>query len=330
MVCYPTRVPRTFLIDTDTASDDAVALIMALRTPDVRVAAITTVAGNVDVQQATRNALYTVELCGANTPVYAGSEKPLLRTYTNATWFHGRDGLGDHNYPTPSRSAEKLHAVDAIISAIEANPGLVIVTLAPLTNLALALAKKPGIAAKVGRCVVMGGAPCCEGNVTPAAEYNMWVDPEAARIVMLSGMPVELIGWQLSRGDAVIEENDITLIQGFKTELARFAVECNSHARQAYKVQTGEDGISLPDPIAMCLALDPSIGTEWSQHYVEIETQSELTRGMTVVDRLGVATDHRNRAVWEPVLRADRKSRVCWKIDNDRWKEVLFSAVRGR
>src|ERR1700676_3420971 len=328
MVCYPARVPRTFLIDTDTASDDAVALIMALRAPDVRVAAITTVAGNVDVQQATRNALYTVQLCGEDTPVYEGAEKPLLRTYTNATWFHGRDGLGDHDYPRPRRSSEKLHAVDAIIDTIEANPGLVIVTLAPLTNLALALAKKPGIAAKVGRCVVMGGAPCCEGNVTPVAEYNMWVDPEAARIVMLSGMPVELIGWQLSRGGAAVGENDITLIQGFKTELARFAVECNSHARQAYKVQTGEDGISLPDPIAMCLALTPSIGTEWSKHFVEVKTQSELTRGMTVVDRLSVAEDDRNRAVWEPALRADSKAKVCWRIDTKRWKDVLFSALR--
>jgi purine nucleosidase len=328
MVCYPTRVPRTFLIDTDTASDDAVALIMALRAPDVRVAAITTVAGNVDVQQATRNALYTVELCGADTPVYSGAEKPLLRTYTNATWFHGRDGLGDHNYPSPSRSRGKLHAVDAIIDTIEANPGLVIVTLAPLTNLALALAKKPGIAANVGRCVVMGGAPCCEGNVTPAAEYNIWVDPEAARVVMLSGMPVELIGWQLSRGDAVLQEKDIKLIQGFNTELARFAIECNSHARQAYKTQTGEDGISLPDPIAMSTALDPSIGTEWSQHYVEVETQSELTRGMTVVDRLNVAEDDRNRAVWDPALRAARKAKVCWKIDTVQWKEFLFSALR--
>jgi purine nucleosidase len=327
MVCYPTRVPRTFLIDTDTASDDAVALIMALRAPDVRVAAITTVAGNVDVQQATRNALYTVELCGADTPVYLGTEKPLLRTYTNATWFHGRDGLGDHNYPSPSRSRGKLHAVDAIIDTIESNPGLVIVTLAPLTNLALALAKKPGIAAKVGRCVVMGGAPCCEGNVTPAAEYNIWVDPEAARIVMLSEMPVELIGWQLSRGGAVLQEKDIKLIQGFNTELARFTIECNGHARLAYKVQTGEDGISLPDPIAMCIALDPSIGTEWSQHYVEVETQSELTRGMTVVDRLSVAEDDRNRAVWEPALRAERKAKVCWKIDTIQWKEVLFSAL---
>ena len=321
-------MPRTFLIDTDTASDDAVALIMALRAPDVRVAAITTAAGNVDVQQATRNALYTAELCGANVAVYSGAEKPLLRAYTNATWFHGRDGLGDHNYPAPHRSHESLHAVDAIIEAIEANPGLVVVTLGPLTNLALALAKKPAIAAKVGRCVVMGGAPCCEGNVTPAAEYNIWVDPEAARVVMLSGLPVELIGWQLSRGEAALNGEDIGRIQEFQTPLGRFAVECNSHARQAYKVQTGEDGISLPDPIAMCVALDPSVGTEWSEHYVDVETQSELTRGMTVVDRLNVAEDERNRLVWEPVLRTGRKSKVCWKIDIQRWKETLFSTLR--
>src|SRR5438445_9385647 len=137
------RVPRSFLIDTDTASDDAVAIIMALRGPDVQVAAITTVAGNVEVQQATRNALYTVELCGANVPVYAGAEKPLLRDHQNATWFHGRDGLGDHNYPPPPRSAAKSHAVEAMIETIEANPGLVLVTLGPLTNVALALPRNP-------------------------------------------------------------------------------------------------------------------------------------------------------------------------------------------
>ena len=321
-------MPRTFLIDTDTASDDAVALIMALRAPDVRVAAITTVAGNVPVQQSTRNALYTVELCGATVPVYMGAEKPLLRTYQNATWFHGRDGLGDQGYPPPRRSAEKLHAVDAIIETIEANPGIVIVTLAPLTNLALALAKRPEIASKVGRCVVMGGAPCCEGNVTPAAEYNIWVDPEAARIVILSGMPVELAGWHLSRGDAVVREDDIARILGFNNDLARFAIECNSHARKAYKVQTGEDGISLPDPVAMCIALDPSVGTDWSDRYLEVETQSELTRGMTVVDRLNVAADDRNLPVWTQVVQKSKKAKVCWTIDNQRWKEALFSALR--
>jgi purine nucleosidase len=317
-------VPRTFLVDTDTASDDAVALIMALRAADVRVAAITTVTGNVPVEQATRNALYTVELCRADVPVYAGSEKPLLRPYQNATWFHGRDGLGDHNYPPPRRTPEKLHAVDAIIQTIAANPGLVVVTLGPLTNLALALAKEPAIARQVGRFVIMGGAPCCEGNITPAAEYNIFVDPEAARIVMLSGLPVELVGWHLCRGEAVLHDDDIQHIERFNNPLAHFAIECNSHARHAYKIQTGEDGICLPDPVAMTLALDPSVGTDWSAHYVDVETQSELTRGMTVVDRLNVAEDERNRAVWAPVLESKTKTKVCWTIDTKRWKETLF------
>lgn len=327
MICYATRVARAFLIDTDTASDDAVALIMALRARDVRVIAITTVAGNIEVQQSTRNALYTVELCGSSVPVYMGAEKPLLRTYQNATWFHGHDGLGDHNYAAPHQSPGRLHAADAIIQAIEDSPGLVLVTLAPLTNLALALAKKPDIATKVSRCVVMGGAPCCEGNVTPAAEYNIWVDPEAARIVLLSGLPVELIGWQLSRGEAVVNEIDIARIQGFNNERAHFAIECNSYARKAYKMQTGEEGISLPDPVAMCVALDPSVGTQWSTHYVDIETHSDLTRGMTVVDRLNVAADDRNQAVWAPVLRKGHNAKVCWAIDTMRWKQALFSAL---
>jgi purine nucleosidase len=321
-------VPRPVLIDTDTASDDAVALIMAMRAPDVQVVAITTVAGNVPVEQSTRNALYVVELCGAQVPVYAGADKPLLRPYQNATWFHGSDGLGEHGYPAPHRAAEPLHAVDAIIQTVEGNPGLVIVTLAPLTNLALALAKKPSIAAQVGRCVIMGGAPCCEGNVTPAAEYNIWVDPEAARMVMQSGMPIELIGWHLSRGESVLNQREIESIEAFKTKLAHFAMECNSHARRAYKIQTGEDGISLPDPIAICLALNPSVGTSWSEHYLDVETRSDLTRGMTVVDRLNVADDERNLAVWERVIRKGNKAKVCWTLDAQRWKKALFEALR--
>jgi purine nucleosidase len=321
-------MPQASLIDTDVASDDAVALIMALRAPDVSVVAITTVAGNVEVEQATRNALYTVELCGTSVPVYAGAEKPLQRKHQSATWFHGRDGLGDHGYPAPRQKPEKLHAVDAIVQAIEANPGIVVVTLGPLTNLALALTRKPNLAAKVGRCVVMGGAPCCEGNVTPAAEYNIWVDPEAARIVMLGGLPVEMVGWQTCRGDAVLNEADITRVLGFNNPLARVAIECNSRARQAYREQTGEDGISLPDPVAMSVALDPTIGNQWSEHYVDVEIRSELTRGMTVVDRLNVAADERNQATWAEVLRKESKARICWTIDNRRWKESLFAALR--
>ncbi len=199
--------PRKILIDTDTASDDAVAIIMALRSPAVSVLAITTVAGNVDVAQGTQNALFTVELCSADVPVFRGAAAPLLRVHEDAAWFHGKDGLGDHDYRPTARVAEKEFAVDALVRIVRANPGIEIITLGPLTNLALALGQWPELANNVSRCVVMGGAPCCEGNVTPAAEFNFWVDPEAARVVLRSKLPIELVGWQLSRGEAVSERS---------------------------------------------------------------------------------------------------------------------------
>src|ERR1700736_6183578 len=314
------RVKLPFLIDTDTASDDAVALIMALRSPQIQVLAITTVAGNVDVHQATRNAIYTAELCDSKVPVFAGAEQPLKRAHITAAWFHGRDGLGDHGYPPPRKAPEKLPAADAIVATIESNPGLVLVTLGPLTNVALALQRNPGIAEKVGRCVIMGGAPCCEGNVTPAAEYNIWCDPEAARIVLRSGLPVELVGWHLCRGEAALNPDDIKYVLSFGTPQARFAIECNSRAQEAYLEQTGEHGISLPDPVAMSIALDPAIVTQQSENHVDVETSSELTLGMTVVDRPHVAGDDRNRPVWAPILDRGKKTKVLWTIDNKRWK----------
>jgi len=321
-------VKPLFLIDTDTASDDAVALIMALRSSNIRVLAITAVAGNVNVQQAARNALYTAELSGSSVPVFVGAEKPLQREHQSADWFHGRDGFGDHGYPPPKRALEKQPAVDAIIQTTEENPGLVLVTLGPLTNIALALQRKPSIAAKVSRCVIMGGAPCCEGNVTPAAEYNIWCDPEAARIVMRSGLHVELVGWHLCRGDAALNLNDIERVLSLDTPLARFAIECNSRAQEAYFEQTGEHGISLPDPVAMSIALDPSIVTQQTENYVDVETTSELTRGMTVVDRLNVSGNDRNKAVWAPMLKNGAKAKVVWTIDIARWKHALFTALR--
>ena len=316
-----------FLIDTDTASDDAVALVMALRSPDIRVLAITAVAGNVNVHQASRNALYTAELCGSTVPVFVGAEKPLRREQQSADWFHGKDGLGDHGYPPPKRALEKRSAVDAIIETIEANPGLVLVTLGPLTNVALALQGNPSIATKVSRCVIMGGAPCCEGNVTPAAEYNIWCDPEAARIVMRSGLPIELVGWHLCRGEAALNLSEIERVLGFDTPLARFAIECNSRAQEAYFEQTGEHGISLPDPVCMSIALDPSIVTNQTEHFVDVETASELTRGMTVVDRLNVSANDRNKSIWADVLKQRPKPKVAWTIDIPRWKQALYHAL---
>jgi inosine-uridine nucleoside N-ribohydrolase len=322
-------MPRTFLIDTDTASDDAVALIMALRSREVRVAAITVVAGNVPVLQATSNALYTAELCGSDVPIYSGAEKPLRRKLETAHWFHGMDGLGDHGYVPFKRRAEPRPAVDAIIETLHANPGIEVVTLGPLTNVAQALTREPGIAKAVARCIIMGGAPCCEGNVTPAAEFNIWVDPEAARIVFGSGLPIEMVGWHLCRGPAALGPKEIDHVLAMKTPLADFAIRCNSTAQQAYFTQTGEHGICLPDPVAMSIALQPSLCTSSSTHFIDIETSSELTRGMTVVDRLNVATDSRNRDSWAHAISRQSKAHVCWTLDIPGWKGALYSSLAG-
>ncbi len=320
-------MPRVFLIDTDTASDDAVALVMALTSPDVRVAAITVVAGNVGVDQACRNALYTAELCGSDVPVYRGADSPLIRPLEDATWFHGQDGLGDRGYPAPQRSIDPIYAPDAIIATAEANPGLTVVTLGPLTNLALASKRKPGLAKLISRCVVMGGNPCCEGNVTPAAEFNIWCDPEAAHIVMRAGLPIELVGWQLCRWDAALSLTDISHVQSIGTPLANFAIDCNSTAQAAYLEQTGEHGISLPDPIAMAIALDPSISTSSTKHFVDVEVSSPLTRGMTVVDRLSISKNDRNRMIWQELVSKPENTLVHWSIDIPRWKALLYQRL---
>lgn len=319
---------RSFIIDTDTASDDAVALLMALRHPGVRVEAITVVAGNVELEQGLRNALYTVELSGADIPVYRGSAGPLRRDLVVAQFFHGSDGLGDQDYPAPRREAAAGDAVDVLIETIRSNPGIVLVTLGPLTNVARALARVPDIATQVERCVVMGGAACTIGNVTPAAEYNVWVDPDAARAVFRSVLPIEMVGWELCRGAATLSEEEMDMVRGFGTPVARFAIDCNKSALAAARRQSNEPGLPLPDPVAMAVAIDPSICTRASRHYVDVETDSDLTRGMTVVDQLDIADDERNAPLWNSLIERGRNVEVCWEIDVSKWKELLYSTLR--
>lgn len=319
---------RDFLIDTDTASDDAVALIMALRSPGVVVRGITTVAGNVDVAQATRNALYVRELCGrSEVPVYPGCARPMVRPAVDANWFHGRDGLGDCGFvPGAGVACELGHGVDAIIELSRRHAGLTLVTLGPLTNVAVAVMREPRLAEWVARCVVMAGNPSCVGNVTPAAEYNAWCDPEALEVVLRSGLPVELVGWHLSRGEAVWNASDVAAARAVGTAAANFAVDCNRVAAGAYLKQTGEVGISLPDPTAMAVAIDPAVVTRASNHAVMVECHSELTRGLTVVDELGVSADARNVALWK-VARESPATRVVWTIDVGAFKAMLMRAL---
>ena len=322
-------MPRPFLIDTDTASDDAVALIMALRSDEVDVKAITVVSGNVNVSAGVRNALYTLQICDVDhVPVYAGADRPLLRAPERAEWFHGKDGMGNQNYPAPRGKAATKHAVEAIIETVKANPGIELVTLGPLTNIALAIMQAPEIVTQISRCVVMGGTGWAVGNVTPAAEFNVWQDPEAARIVFVSGLPIEMIGWDLCRFNAGLIPEEIHFVRGLGTPLSQFSIDCNKVAMEAIRAQSGSENLELPDPVAMAVAIDPTICTRRSKHAVEVETQSELTRGMTVIDQLDNAGDERNRQRWQQALDHGRVT-VCWEIDIPRWKQMLYQALSG-
>lgn len=317
---------RKMWIDTDMGSDDAVALIMALQSDTVDVVGISALAGNVPLEQATLNARFVAELCESDVPVYSGAAKPFLRPYVDATWFHGADGLSGYG-GTPQQAPETVHAVDALIETALSHDEMILVTLGPLTNIALAIAREPKIVEKISRCVVMGGAACTYGNVTPAAEYNIWVDPEAARMVFLSGLPVEMVGWEFCQGEFTINKAEMEHIRSLDTPLANYTLDCNEVAIQAYYRQTKEYGLSLPDPVAMAVALDKSIATEMSKHYVEIPTQSELTRGMTLVDKLGVAEDSHNRDTWAQAIKAGKNVTVTWSIDSPRWKQLLYDSL---
>jgi purine nucleosidase len=320
---------RRFWIDSDTASDDAVAILMALRWPDVRVKGISIVAGNVLLEQGTINALYTAELCHSDVPVYQGRARPLLREPYTAQFFHGPDGMGGMNYPQPQRGPEKQPAVEAIIETFRAAPGkITLVTLGPLSNIATALLCEPSLAEWVKQCYVMGGAACTVGNITPAAEYNIWCDPEAARIVFHSGMKVMMVGWELCRGQANLNDDEMAMIRDLDTPYAHFTLDCNQSALEASRQWLNDPGLGLPDPLAMSVALDRAVCTRSAMHHVEVECGSDLTRGMTIVDERGVANTGPNVETWKLLNQKPPNVEVCWEVDVARWKETLYKTLR--
>lgn len=279
---------RRFLIDTDTASDDAVALLMALRSPDVHVEAITVVAGNVPLEPAVQNALYTVELCEKDTPVHAGLAKPILRPLEDGRHVHGYDGMGDIGLELTGRTPAEGHAVDVIIDTICSSPGeITLVTLGPLSNVAVALLKEPRLAECVKECVVMGGCCVLPGNVTPLAEFNIYVDPEAAKIVFESGMPLVLVGWEESITSGFITMEESAKLEAIGSKYSEFAVGIQSTLIDYLEKNTGMIGYDLPDPLAMAVALDPSI-TALERKRVDVIAGDGPARGQTVVDVWGV------------------------------------------
>ncbi|MCY3865495.1 MAG: nucleoside hydrolase [Chloroflexi bacterium] len=280
---------RKFIIDTDSACDDAVALVMALRQPDIDVKAITVVAGNVPVPLGVQNALYTVELCGADAPVYAGCAKPLLRELETARDLQGHSGLGDIGLPLQGRIPANGHAADVLRDVINANAGdITLVTLGPLTNVALALLREPELAQRVSHCWIMGGIGAGHGNVTPTAEYNIWVDPEAAKIVYESGMKMTMVGWDISWKYATFDAEEADEIRRIGTALAEFVIDIQPTLTEFSMTENALAGFDLPDPITMAAAIDPSLA-EYKDYRVDVTTGDGLARGITVVDALGVS-----------------------------------------
>ncbi len=278
---------RRFLIDTDTASDDAVALVMALSRPDVDVEAITVVSGNVGLDQAVQNALYTVELCGADVPVYAGAAKPMMRSLETAEYVHGKDGMGDAGYPLSGRVPTEGRGADVIVETILGAPGeITLVALGPLTNVAIVVLLAPEIASAVDRVVVMGGTGVNgPGNVSAMAEYNFWADPEAAAIVTRAGFPIEFVGWDISIASAVVDAARHEAMKAIGTPLSKFAVDIAQVVRR-FAMGNGLAGDDLPDPIAMAHAIDPSVATTKRLH-VDVMVGDGPQRGVMEVDQLG-------------------------------------------
>ena len=304
---------RTFWIDTDTASDDAVALIMAFMNPDIEVVGLSIVAGNVPLDMGVQNALYTAELCAATAPIYVGAAKPLSRELGTAQFVHGEDGMGDIGLPLSGRTPTSGNAVDKLIEAIHLHADHIeLVTLGPLTNIALALQQDPSIARSVKRCVVMGAVADHIGNVTQVAEFNMWVDPEAVDVVLRSGMHLEFVGWDISRTEAVVTPQESAMIRSLGTERANFSVDIQRVLEKFCAEETHLNGFDLPDPIAMAYAIDTSIATEVHHWYLASETSSELTRGMVVMDTLGVMHQKPNAYV---VTRASHEKFMSMLVD---------------
>ena len=316
-----------YFIDTDTASDDAVALLMALEWHDVEVLGISIVSGNMSVEQGSINARYTVELCKKEVPVYVGADAPLVKKREHADWFHGPDGMGNMNYPAPKLQETNEDFIEVLNNHINQHPNeITLVTLGPLTNVANFIKKYPDSFLKLKNIVIMGGASNTVGNVTPAAEYNIWCDPEAADIVFKSKHhDIAMVGWELCRGEANLTEEEMELAYSFKTEKADFTIDCNKHALDSSQNWLGDPGLGLPDPVAMSVALNPAVTKKVSRHNVQVVIDGPA-RGMTIVDQLHVGESEPH--IDEHWSHTERNINVIWEIDSNEWKETLYKTIR--
>jgi purine nucleosidase len=305
-------VTRTkILIDTDPGVDDALAILMAHRHADVLGLSIA--AGNVGLRHTTGNALKLVETIAAATPVFAGCPTPLVCSAEDAAFVHGADGFGDTGYSPSLRAVEREPAAQAIVRLAREHAGeLVLVAIAPLTNLALALRLDPALPQRVARLVVMGGAVTGRGNTTATAEFNFGFDPEAAHVVFSAWPKIELVDWELCTRHAIEFATVERWLQADNAQ-ARF-FNAISRKTRAWSRSRGRPRLVVADALAVAVALQPDIVRAAEDRYVAIERNGALTRGMSVVD-------------WERRSGSPANAQIVLDVDQSRFEALVASAL---
>jgi len=304
-----------FVIDTDPGVDDAHAIMMAFAHPEAQIEAITTVAGNVSLERTTANACTILDVLGRDVPVYAGCDRPLVARTPDASHVHGADGLGDSGYPPSERQVADEHAVNALVRLASEAPGeLTLVAIGPLTNLALATRLDPTLPEKYKRLVAMGGSIRGMGNITPAAEFNAYADPEAAAIVFDAWPGLTLISWETTMAHGFTAEQVETLM-AMDSPRAEFFRRITRRTIEVMHQFMGRQLLLAPDGLAMAVALEPEIMHKAETHYVQVELAGHHTRGQTTVD-------------WSDQTGNEPNVNLVLGVDAERLWELMEAAVR--
>ncbi len=294
---------RKIIIDTDPGQDDAVAILLALASPELDVLGITVVAGNVPLPLTALNTRKIVELAGRpDIPIYAGCAEPMDRPLVTAEHVHGRTGLDGPTLPDPQIELQAEHAVDYLIDTLRETSGVTLCPLGPLTNIATALRRAPEIAENIREIVLMGGGYFEGGNITPAAEFNIYVDPTAADIVFQSGIPITVLPLDVTH-QALVIPSRVEAFRALPNRAGPAVAELTDFFERYDKEKYGSEGAPLHDPTVIAYLLDPTLFE--SRHInVTVETQSDLTLGATVADWWRVSDRPRN-ATWVRNINAD-------------------------
>ncbi|MBT8248629.1 MAG: nucleoside hydrolase [Acidimicrobiia bacterium] len=304
---------RPIIIDTDPGQDDAVALLLALASEELDVLGITTVAGNVPLELTTRNALMITELAErSDVPVFAGCDRPTVRPLITAEYVHGKTGIDGSNLPDPTVGAASGHAVDFLVETVMSRDQTTICALGPLTNIATALDREPAIAQRIDQLILMGGGFFEGGNVTPAAEFNIYVDPQAAASIFASGIPLVMLPLDVTH-KALTSDDRIDAFKELDSRTGRAIAGMLEFFERYDMERYGTGGAPLHDPCVIAYLLAPEL-FDGRTCYVEIETTSELTMGMTVVDWWGL-TDREPNCL------------VIHQIDDNRFYSLLTDRI---